>query len=100
MPGLVRNIVIFAAVSGLILQPASSQRRPRGNQHEGAIPLGVLIDYESHAISRRLKGKSEDVESSEQFRDSKKLEVFGIIGKYQLLCLRSFAEVELPAPMD
>lgn len=66
MPGLVRKLVIFAAVDGLVLQPLAQR-----NQQRPIAP--VKIDYKSHAVSPSLRD-----DGTESNKTS--LEAYGIIG--------------------
>lgn len=67
MPGLVRKILIVAAVDGLVLQPLT---------HRGQRPApAVKIAYKDHAI----KPLSE--ENAEKEEDSVGFEAYGIIGR-------------------
>lgn len=68
MPALVRKLVIFAAVDGLVLQPLSQ----RGQQRPTA---PVKIDYKSHVVSPLLRNVEEDNAGS-----TSQLEAYGIIG--------------------
>lgn len=62
MPGLVRKLLIVAAVDGLILQPPSGQR-------------AVKIRYEDNAIVPVNKDASTDSATG-----GKSFEAFGIVG--------------------
>ena len=52
MPGLVRKLVIFAAVDGLILQPA--------HQHQRSHHHSLHIAYETDSITRAKRQVSKD----------------------------------------
>jgi hypothetical protein len=68
MPGLVRKLLIFAAVDGLVLQPAP----PRN--HKPTTEQAIKLEYTSNAISPLLKDRrQEDTAPST-------LEVHGIVG--------------------
>src|SRR3954471_11454542 len=54
MPGLVRKLLIFAAVDGLILQPAP----PRN--HKPTTEQAIRIDYRTHAIGPLLKDRRDE----------------------------------------
>ncbi len=71
MPGLVRKLLIYAAVDGLILQPVAQR-----NQRAGAT---VKIDYGTRAITPLLR----DVDSEKDGVAS--FEAYGIIGTLTLL---------------
>lgn len=87
MPTLLRKLVIFAAVDGLILQPYGQQQQQRDNgsgsgsgsgDGSGAAnpPPPVLIEYQTHRIS--------DLPSAASTRGvvgCESLEVSGIVGK-------------------
>ena len=65
MPGLVRKILIFAAVDGIVLQPQAQRgQRP--------IP-SVVVTYKDNAIGSPLRDGDEE-------RQGKSFEAFGIIG--------------------
>ncbi len=70
MPGLVRKILIFATVDGLILQPLA----PRGQRP--APP--AKISYEDHCIAPVTKDDYDSSASESNF------EAFGIIGELLL----------------
>ncbi len=65
MPGLVRKLLIFAAVDGLVLQPLS--QRPSS---------AVKIAYKDNNIGPVVKGGDEKEEPIKSF------EAFGVVGKY------------------
>lgn len=68
MPGIVRKLLIYAAVDGLVLQPLAQ----RGTRPQTA----VTIDYKTHTV-RPLLSSSE----SQQDKD-KQFESYGVIGKH------------------
>jgi hypothetical protein len=70
MPGLVRKILIFAAVDGLVLQPLAQ----RGQRPAPA----AKIAYKNNSISPALKDGGEDEKPGKSF------ESFGIIGMRSL----------------
>lgn len=53
MPGLVRKLLVFAAVDGLILQPAPPRHHPPATQQ------AIKIDYKGH-VEPLLKDRRED----------------------------------------
>jgi hypothetical protein len=65
MPGIVRKLVLFATVDGLVLQPLA-QRGQRPSQP-------VTIDYKTASVRPFLRG------SEEQDRENQ-LECYGVIG--------------------
>jgi len=67
MPGLVRKLVIIAAVDGLILQPLS-QRNQRA-------PPAIRIDYQTHNITAL------EQEAKERNSSLASIEVHGIVGR-------------------
>lgn len=69
MPGLVRKLLIFAAVDGLVLQPLAQ----RGQRPAPA----AKIAYRDNTIGPALKDEGDDSEGSEP---GKSFESFGIIG--------------------
>ncbi|PLB33473.1 SacI domain protein [Aspergillus candidus] len=77
MPGLLRKLVIFAAVDGLILQPPVANLRNYGNNDSA-----LLIDYKTGRVSSLPASASELSE-----RDSG-LESYGLVG---LLSVASYS---------
>lgn len=70
MPALVRKLLIFAAVDGLILQPAP----PRN--HKPATDQAIKIAYKgNHSIGPLLNDRRQEDTASET------LETHGIVGK-------------------
>jgi hypothetical protein len=68
MPGIVRKLLIFAAVDGLVLQPAP----PRN--HKPATDQAIKLSYKTNAIAPLLKDRrNEDTAPST-------LEAHGIVG--------------------
>ncbi len=70
MPGLVRKVLIFAAVDGLILQPLA----PRGQRPTPP----VKISYKDHNIVPVAKDEYDSSASESNF------EAFGVIGELLL----------------
>lgn len=68
MPGLVRKVLIFAAIDGLVLQPAP----PRN--HRPATEQAIKIAYRSNAIAPLLKDRRDEETAPPAF------EAHGIIG--------------------
>jgi hypothetical protein len=68
MPGLVRKILIFAAVDGLVLQPVAQ----RGQRPASA----TKITYRDNHIGPSVKGDGDRGGDGESF------EAFGIIGEF------------------
>ena len=68
MPGLVRKLLIFAAVDGLVLQPAP----PRN--HKPATDQAIKLDYKSSKIGPLLKDRRDEDTAPNA------LEVHGIVG--------------------
>jgi hypothetical protein len=68
MPSLVRKLLIFAAVDGIILQPAPPKN------HKPATEQAIKIAYKGNQISPLLQDRREEDTASET------LEVHGIIG--------------------
>ena len=73
MPGLVRKLLVFAAIDGLVLQPLAQ----RGQRPAPA----AKIAYRDNSIGPVLK------EGGEESDPGKSFESFGIIGAY--LCPRN-----------
>lgn len=69
MPGLLRKLIIFAAVDGLILQPHGPGPRHNGNDSS------IRIDYKTNKISS-LSPSAPDQSGGESG-----LEVHGLVGK-------------------
>jgi len=67
MPGLVRKLLIFAAVDGIVLQPVA-QRNQRTD-------VALKIDYKTHTILPQLQDVSEEQPVPASF------ESHGIIGR-------------------
>lgn len=67
MPGLVRKVLIFAAVDGLVLQPLAQRGQRNGPP--------TKISYKDHHIGQVLKDEGEWQKSGNSF------EAFGIVGK-------------------
>ena len=70
MPGIVRRVLIFAAVDGLILQPAP----PRN--HKPATEQAIKVEYRTNTVSPLLKDRR-DTDAAPNALDS-----HGIVGKY------------------
>lgn len=73
MPGLVRKLLIFAAVDGLVLQPAP----PRN--HKPATDQAIKLDYKSSRIAPLLKDRREEDTAPST------LEVHGIVGTTSII---------------
>lgn len=67
MPGLVRKLLIFAAVDGLVLQPAPPRNHPPATQQ------AIKIDYKGRVGPLLHDRRNEDTAPSS-------LEAYGIIG--------------------
>lgn len=73
MPGLVRKILIFAAVDGLVLQPLAQ----RGQRPVPATKIG----YKNNHITPVLNADGDKGENGKSF------EAFGVVGEFTLeLC--------------
>ena len=70
MPGIVRRVLIFAAVDGLILQPAP----PRN--HKAATEQAIKVEYRTNAVSPLLKDRR-DADAA-----LTALDAHGIVGMY------------------
>jgi len=68
MPSLVRKLLIFAAVDGIILQPAPPKN------HKPATEQAIKITYKGNQISPLLQDRREEDTASET------IEVHGVIG--------------------
>ena len=78
MPGLLRKLVIIAAVDGLILQSSGNGLRHSGNNE----PSSLRIDYKTNKVSS-LPAPASDLDED---RDSG-LEAYGLVGKQPISCL-------------
>jgi len=66
MPGLVRKLLLYAAVDGLVLQPVAQRgQRPSTT---------TTIDYKTHSIKPLLHSSDQDQDKEKQ------LECYGIVG--------------------
>jgi hypothetical protein len=74
MPTLLRKLVVFAAVDGLILQPYGYGQRGNNSNANTPLPPPVLIEYQTHRISD-LPASSRGSVGCES------LEAHGIVGK-------------------
>jgi len=72
MPGMVRRVLIFAAVDGLILQPA----QPRN--HKSPTEQAIKVEYRTNAISPLFKD-SRDADTAPA------LDAHGIVGRRQTI---------------
>lgn len=72
MPGLVRKLLIFAAVDGLILQPAPPKN------HKPATENAIKITYRENGIGPLLKDRRQEDAARETF------EAHGVIGIHNL----------------
>jgi hypothetical protein len=68
MPSLVRKLLIFAAVDGIILQPAPPK------SHKPATEQAIKITYKGNQIGPLFRDRREEDTSTES------LEVHGVIG--------------------
>lgn len=79
MPGLLRKLIIFATVDGLILQPHGSSSRHNGNGESSSI----RIDYKTNKIS--------PVSPSDlSARRESGLEAYGLVGMISSISLGRF----------
>jgi hypothetical protein len=69
MPGLVRKLLVFAAVDGLVLQPAPPRNHPPTTQQ------AIKIDYKGN-VGPLLKDRREEATAPLS------LEVHGIVGNH------------------
>lgn len=69
MPNLVRKLLIFAAVDGLILQPAPPKN------HKPATDQAIKITYQTNGIGPLLNDRRKEDTAQQS------LEAHGIIGK-------------------
>lgn len=79
MPGVIRKLLIFAAVDGLILQPYGSGSRPNGGGHgHSESSSSIRIDYRTSKVtSLPTSPLSEQIEKRQ---DVVGIEAFGLVG--------------------
>jgi hypothetical protein len=75
MPGLVRKLLIFAAVDGLILQPAPPRNHPPSTQQ------AIKVDYNGNIVPLLKDRRDED-------HAPVALEAHGILGNIDIIVLR------------
>lgn len=73
MPGIIRKLVIFAAVDGLVLQPWTQRTQPT------SLP-SLEINYKTRRVTRTLHA-----ENLEHVDSAQKLEAHGLIGQSHIL---------------
>lgn len=81
MPGIVRKLLIFAAVDGLVLQPVASPRSQNSQRHTTA-PLKISYNP-PHLISPTISDeshRSRPGSSSGEVASGAYLEAYGIVG--------------------
>ena len=74
MPTLLRKLVVFAAVDGLVLQPYGYGQRNNNSNANANTPPPVLIEYQTHRISDLPASRSGSA-------GCESLETHGIVGK-------------------
>lgn len=77
MPGLLRKLLIIAAVDGLILQPHGHNNTNNKNNNNGESPL--RIDYKTNKITA-IPTSTEASEREKKDKDTG-IEVYGLVGK-------------------
>ncbi|KAI9932201.1 hypothetical protein ASPWEDRAFT_132536 [Aspergillus wentii DTO 134E9] len=80
MPGLLRKLIVFAAVDGLIIQPYGNGQRHNGNGNDGSF---LRIDYKTSKVSS-LPASALDLSE----RKDSGLETYGLVG---LLSVASYS---------
>jgi hypothetical protein len=81
MPNLVKKLLIFAAVDGLILQPAPPKN------HKPTTDQAIKIAYKTNGIGPLLKDRRQEDVARET------LEAHGVIGIIARSCNRACADV-------
>ena len=71
MPNSLRKLLIFAAVDGIILQPAPA----KNHNHKPATEQAIKITYQGNGIGPLLKDKRQEEIAHES------LEAHGIVGR-------------------
>lgn len=95
MPSVIRKLLIYAAVDGLILQPYGNNSN--GSRHGGggtdggneSSPSSIRIDYKTSKISS-FPAAAAVSEQIERGKDAVGLEVYGLVGM-SLLCVHLLA---------
>jgi len=84
MPGLIRKLLIFAAVDGLILLPYGNGSRYNGGNNDSSL---IRIEYKTSKISScPASALSDEIEEKQQDAG---LEAYGLVGMRPLLFLVS-----------
>lgn len=84
MPGLIRKLLIFAAVDGLILQPYGNGSRHNGGNNDSS---SIRIEYKTSKISSfPASALSDEIEEKQ---DDAGLEAYGLVGMRSLHLLES-----------
>lgn len=82
MPGLIRKLLIFAAVDGLILQPYGNGSRHNGGNNDSS---SIRIEYKTSKISSfPASALSDEIEEKQQDAG---LEAYGLVGMWSLYSL-------------
>ena len=84
MPGVIRKLLIFAAVDGLILQPYGNGSRLNGGGHShNESSSSIRIDYKTSKITSlptsALSGQNE------KSQDVAEIEAYGLVGMHAVL---------------
>lgn len=96
MPNVIRKLLIYAAVDGLILQPYGNNSN--GSRHGGggtgggneSSPSSIRIDYKTSKISSFPAAAAAVSEKIERGKDVVGLEVYGLVGM-SLFCVHLLA---------
>lgn len=76
MPSLIRKLLIFAAVDGLILQPYGNGSRHNGGKNDSS---SIRIEYKTSKISSLpTSALSDEIEEKQQ---NAGLEAYGLVGR-------------------
>lgn len=78
MPGLLRKLLVFAAVDGLILQPHGNGSRENNNNNNTNGDYPLRIDYKTNKVTPLPNNHIS--EPSERERKDTGLEVYGLVG--------------------
>lgn len=77
--GLVRKLIIFAAVDGLVLQAHGNGQRHNNNNGNNNESSFVRIEYKTNKISSGASSVSDQIEGK-NLKDVVGLEAYGLVG--------------------
>lgn len=82
MPGLLRKLLIVAAVDGLVLHAHGANGARHNNGGSGSDAPSIRIDYKTHKITTLPPSSSSSGTESSEGRDE--LEAYGLVGELQV----------------